>query len=60
VGLKGLMDRSCGDALRLMVERGNDVLPVIEESGDGELVGMLSLPSCSRTRSILWRTSSTR
>jgi len=37
-------DRSCGDALRLMVERGHNVLPVIEESADGELVGMLTLP----------------
>ena len=36
-------DRSCGDALRLMVERGHNVLPVIEKDGDEELAGMLSL-----------------
>ena len=37
-------DRSCGDALRLMVERGHNVLPVIEAEGDEELAGMVSLP----------------
>ncbi len=37
-------DRSCGDALRLMVERGHNVLPVIEKKGDEELSGMLTLP----------------
>lgn len=37
-------DRSYGDALRLMVERGHDYLPVIEKDGDEELAGMLTLP----------------
>src|SRR3990172_3003780 len=35
--------RSCGDALRLMVERGYSYLPVIETEGGEELAGMLSL-----------------
>jgi len=37
-------DRSCGDALRLMVEHGHDYLPVIEKEGGQELAGMLTLP----------------
>ena len=37
-------DRSSGDALRLMVERGHNVLPVIEKGGGEELAGMLTLP----------------
>jgi CBS domain-containing protein len=37
-------ERSFGDALRLMVERGHNVLPVIEKDGDEELAGMLTLP----------------
>lgn len=37
-------DHSCGDAMRLMVERGHDYLPVIEKDGDEELAGMLTLP----------------
>jgi CBS domain-containing protein len=37
-------DRSFGDALRLMVECGHNVLPVIEEEGGERLAGMLTLP----------------
>jgi CBS domain-containing protein len=36
-------DHSCGDALRLMVERGHHYLPVVEAKGDEALAGMLSL-----------------
>jgi len=37
-------ERSRGDALRLMVDRGLHVLPVIEKGGGEELAGMLTLP----------------
>jgi CBS domain-containing protein len=37
-------DRSSGDALRLMVERGHNVLPVIEKGGEEELAGIITLP----------------
>jgi CBS domain-containing protein len=38
-----IANRSCGDALKLMVERGYNYLPVIATEGSEELAGMLSI-----------------